>query len=311
MMKEQLKTEKIFEKLTVPSSKQELEELEKSLLSQGCLNPIITWNGVILDGHKRYRICMLEGIAFEATEMNFPSLEDAILWVCRKRTLHLSKNRLIYRYLVGKWDTVGIIINRRKYSGFPDGNMFTGMNTEGRKYSTSREIGRELGLNHATIEKFKRLSIALDAIYGKDPVLFDLLMQGEYKATFEKIMEMSVRSQRGLQEERRRFQRRTGRKPYMEKEVLAQRESVEGRPRIEEIPITVGIKDMPAFDPDMELRGLALTIPTWMNAMARAWSKTDMTLASELLKKQLAGILDQFRQQIDQMMEVLTDDPEQ
>ena len=92
---------------------------------------------------------------------------------------------------------------------------------------------------------------------------------------------------------------------------MAQRESVEGRPRIEEIPITVGIKDMPAFDPDMELRGLALTIPTWMNAMARAWSKTDMTLASELLKKQLAGILDQFRQQIDQMMEVLVNDPEQ
>lgn len=31
-------------------------------------------------------------------------------------------------------------------------------------------------------------------------------------------------------------------------------------------PLEVGIKEMPMFDPDMEFRGLALTIPTWMNA---------------------------------------------
>jgi len=61
----------------------------------------------------------------------------------------------------------GIIVNRRKYSGFSDGNIITGYDTDGRKYRTSSEIGRELGLNHATIELFKRLSNALEAISGK------------------------------------------------------------------------------------------------------------------------------------------------
>ncbi len=51
--------EQIFEKLTVPFNLTEMEELEKSLLSQGCLTPIVTWNDVILDGHKRYRVCIL------------------------------------------------------------------------------------------------------------------------------------------------------------------------------------------------------------------------------------------------------------
>ena len=311
MMKEQLRTEQIFEKLTIPRNKTEMEELEKSLLSEGCLNPIVIWNGVILDGHKRYRICMLEGIAYKVTEMYFPSLEDAILWVCRSRTLHLSKSRLIYKYLVGKWYTVGIIINRRKCSCFPEGNIITSYETEGRRYSTSREIGRELGHNHSTIEQFKRISTALDAISGKDPVLFEFLIAGEYKATYEKIMAMSSQSQRTLQEERRRFQRETKRKPYMVKAVMAQRGSEADRLYIEEVPLTVGIKDMPAFDPEMELRGLALTIPTWMNAMARAWSKTDITLVSDLLRQQLANILGRFRQQTDQMMEVLINGHEQ
>lgn len=311
MMKIQLKTDPIFKKLTVPYSKDELEELEQSLLRHGCLDPIVTWNGVILDGHKRYRICILEGISFEVTEMHFTSLEDAVLWACRKRSLHLAKDRLIYRYLVGKWYTAGIIVNRRKHSGFSDENMSTSYDTEGRKYSTSREIGHELGHNHATIELFKRLSNALDVISGKDPVLFELLMLGEYKATHEKVLDLSKRSQRNLQEERRRFQREISRKTSMGKAVLAQRGLQEDKLCAEESPIAVGIKNMPAFDPEMELRGLALTIPTWMNAMARAWTKTDITLVSDLLKKQLAQILDQFRQQTDQMMEVLTNDPEQ
>ncbi len=145
----------------------------------------------------------------------------------------------------------------------------------------------------------------------KDPVLFDLLIRGEYKATYEKIMEMASRSQRTLQEERRCFQRETRRKLYKGKTVSSQRGSEADDLHTEEVPITVGIKDMPAFDPEMELRGLALTIPTWMNAMARAWSKTDMTLVSDLLKQQLTDILGQFRQQTDQMMEVLINDPEQ
>ncbi len=309
MMKEQLKTELIFEKLTVPYDKTEMEELEESLLCHGCLNPIFTWNGVILDGHKRYRICSLEGIPFDVTEMHFSSLEDAVLWVCRKRTRHLQKSRLIYKYLVGKWYTAGIIINRRKYRGFPEVTINTGYDAEGRRYSTSREMARELGHNHATIEKFKRMANALDVVSGKDPALFDLLMRGEYKATYETIMALSMRSQRNLQEERRRFQRETGHKSYMEKPGPEQREVATDKSHVEEIPIVVGIKDMPEFDPDMELRGLALTIPTWMNAMSRAWSKTDITLVSDLLKRQLAVTLGQFRQQIDQMTEVLTNDP--
>ena len=57
VVKTELKTERIFEKLTVPFSQKEQEQLEQSILRNGCLKPIVTWNGVILDGHKRYRIC--------------------------------------------------------------------------------------------------------------------------------------------------------------------------------------------------------------------------------------------------------------
>lgn len=70
-------------------------------------------------------------------------------------------------------------------------------------------------------------------------------------------------------------------------------------------PLEVGIKEMPMFDPDMEFRGLALTIPTWMNAIARTRAKTDIDLVSEPTKAQLAMILRRLEEQITQTLEVI------
>ena len=74
---------------------------------------------------------------------------------------------------------------------------------------------------------------------------------------------------------------------------------------VKEIPLTVGIKDMPPFDPDMELKGLTLTIPTWMAAIARAEKNTNMELATERVKAQLTATLGRLEEQIHRTLEVL------
>ena len=309
MTKTELKTDRIFEKLTVPYTKDEMEQLEQSILRQGCLEPIATWGGVILDGHKRYRICMIEEIDYEIKELYFTTVEDAVLWVCRQRVQYLSRKKMIFKYLVGKWYSTGIVVNRRREKrirgrddqALPDGKV------KKQAYRTSKDIAQELGLNHTTVEGYKAVSTALDAISEKDPAMFDLIMQGKYKVYHEKLMEMSRWGHRKLQEERRRIQREEAvqkTSDYQSFSALYEAEKNRQYPG-NGTPISVGIKEMPAFDPDMELRGLALTIPTWMNAMERACSKTDMNLVSELMKGQLADVLTQLKLQIGQMMEVL------
>lgn len=70
-----------------------------------------------------------------------------------------------------------------------------------------------------------------------------------------------------------------------------------------ETPLVVGIKEMPVYDPDMELRGLTLTISTWIMAIRRVEDKTGG--ATELAKKQLAGSLNQLKEEIDEMLGVI------
>lgn len=51
--------------------------------------------------------------------------------------------------------------------------------------------------------------------------------------------------------------------------------------------------------------GLALTIPTWMNAIARTRAKTNIEMVSEPTKAQLAVILRRLEEQITQTLEVI------
>ena len=69
--------------------------------------------------------------------------------------------------------------------------------------------------------------------------------------------------------------------------------------------LTVGIKEMPAFDPDMELRGLLFTVPSWIAAIARAEKNTDMEQATMQTKEQLSATLCQLEEQIRLTLEVL------
>ena len=45
-----------FRDLIPPLSQNEYEELEKSILSEGCRESIYTWNDYIIDGHNRYDV---------------------------------------------------------------------------------------------------------------------------------------------------------------------------------------------------------------------------------------------------------------
>jgi len=61
---------------------EERQQLEQNICqARKCHDAIILWNGIILDGHNRFEICMEHGIEFQIKEMDFDSREEAKLWM--------------------------------------------------------------------------------------------------------------------------------------------------------------------------------------------------------------------------------------
>ena len=83
----QLKIDPEFQSKIPPLQFEEEQQLEQNIIAEGrLLNPIITWNGYILDGHTRYRILKKHGfIKFEVEEIQFANKYEALAWICKNQ----------------------------------------------------------------------------------------------------------------------------------------------------------------------------------------------------------------------------------
>ena len=83
----QLKIDPEFQSKIPPLQFEEEQQLEQNIIAEGrLLNPIITWNGYILDGHTRYRILKKHGfIKFEVEEIQLANKYEALAWICKNQ----------------------------------------------------------------------------------------------------------------------------------------------------------------------------------------------------------------------------------
>ena len=81
-----LKIDPELEHLFPPLAEETLHGLTKSIINDGCIEPIVVWNETIIDGHNRYRICWENSIPFEYIEKKFLDKEDAKLWMFKKQS---------------------------------------------------------------------------------------------------------------------------------------------------------------------------------------------------------------------------------
>ena len=137
---------------------QEKSLLEKSILEEGCTDPIITWNGVIVDGHNRYRICRKHNIPFAVEERDFPSITDAMEWMIsrqlgRRNLTNYAKAKVALRY-------------EEEFRKESEKNKETAKkldtDLDANERRTDARLGRLVGLSRDTIAKSRKLNANAD-----------------------------------------------------------------------------------------------------------------------------------------------------
>lgn len=80
-----LKINAEFEALIPALKAEELQALEASILEEGIRDAIVIWDGVIVDGHNRYRIAQRHGLDFDVRVMHFDNATDAKIWMIQNQ----------------------------------------------------------------------------------------------------------------------------------------------------------------------------------------------------------------------------------
>ena len=73
-----------FETIIPELSPDEFAQLEENIVTeQKIIDPIITWKGMIVDGHNRYKIAQKHPeIPFSVHEKKFDSENEVVVWIC-------------------------------------------------------------------------------------------------------------------------------------------------------------------------------------------------------------------------------------
>lgn len=156
-----------FQSLIPPLSDDEYDRLEKSLVKNGYQDwrePIITWNGTIIDGHNRYHICDEHGIKFKQMEMQFESREAAKIWIIENQFKRRNLKPYDRSELALRLEPLYAAEAKRRMSEGGEkhtGNQHSGVKMEGSQISdtlpirTDEQLAKLAGVSRDTIRKVK------------------------------------------------------------------------------------------------------------------------------------------------------------
>jgi len=80
-----MKIDPTFRNIIPPLGAEELSQLEANIIADGCRDPLVTWEGTLIDGHNRYDICMRHGLPFKSVAMEFPDRDAVLVWIIRNQ----------------------------------------------------------------------------------------------------------------------------------------------------------------------------------------------------------------------------------
>lgn len=192
----ELKIDKEFKEKIPPLTEAEFEQLRENILSDGeVYEPIVTWNGVIVDGHNRWRVIQENPeIPFRTKEMDFADKWAAFEWMYRKQLGRRNLTEQQKAYMIGKMYEA-----RKKSVGAPEGNnnaeKQNGQNVQivsrrEIKDGTSGEIGKEFGIDGKTVRRNEHFAQGLDAIADISKEAADKILKGESRVAKSDVSEM-------------------------------------------------------------------------------------------------------------------------
>lgn len=180
-----IRIEPEFENKIPPLTEDEYRQLEENIRADGIIiNPIIIWNGAVVDGHNRFRIAQAHPeISYTTFEKSFPDAEAAVAWICKhqlgRRNLTLEQKK----YLIGKQYEA-----EKASHGGDRGNQYTKAASPQsgnlpKSEKACERIARENNVSKNTVLRAEGFSKAVDMADEAVPGIRSDILSGKLKPT--------------------------------------------------------------------------------------------------------------------------------
>ena len=277
-----------FEALHIPASEKYIKSLENSILKSGVSHPLIIWQGTLVDGYKRYKICKAHDIPFPVYCISMTTRFDVMEWVCDQMLLRKDLSEERKKYYIGKK-----FLFRLASAKDPDTTVSITHNhprLSNRRYDIADTIGKPLNLSYGTVLKYSQYASALDNIRARESSVFERIISGEVRISHESAVEISQLAGDDMRILRDCFADKN-RDHISHSEIWHELQWNRVHPTLptsrKKKQTTAPIKQMPKYDPDAEISSLTLTIPSWIKSIERTVNNADFSAATAPAKHKL------------------------
>ena len=180
-----------FKRILPVRSKSELEGLENSILKYGCIEPLILWENILLDGHNRLKILMEHGLPIKTVSLELRSREEALVWLIdfqiTRRNLtpmQLSYYRGLHYHTEKKIISNAVGINQ--FSEVEEHNV-----PQPPKQSTAARLADHYNVSSMTIKRDAQVATAINTIGETSPETKTDILSGVTHITRKQLKELS------------------------------------------------------------------------------------------------------------------------
>lgn len=185
----QLKIDPEFQSKIPPLQFEEEQQLEQNIIAEGrLLNPIITWNGYILDGHTRYRILKKHGfIKFEVEEIQLANKYEALAWICKNQLGRRNLSPERKKFLLGKeYESTKLAVGGQPGNCNKVNRCDQNDHIDSEKRTCER-IAVEHGVGSATVRRAEKYMNGVEAADEAAPGAREEILNGKIKAADREI----------------------------------------------------------------------------------------------------------------------------
>jgi len=159
--------------------------LEENILEHGIREPLVLWNGILIDGYNRFKICTEHDIPFNTVELEFDSKEEVLIWIISNQISRRNLTQMQLSYFRGlhyKADK-NLYGDKARFAQ----NSPSSQNGNLGSASTARRLSDQYNVSRNTIIRDEKLADALTKIGEISPEAKRKILSGEVPINKSKL----------------------------------------------------------------------------------------------------------------------------
>ena len=187
-----------FENKIPPIGEAEFQQLRENILAAGeVYEPLAVWDGVLVDGHNRWKVIRENPeVKWRTRNMEFADKWAAFEWMYKNQLGRRNLTDEQRTYMIGKMYEA-----RKKSVGEHEGNQYVKMEAgqndqipsrRETKDGTAGKIGKEVGMGEKNVRRAEKFSKGVDALREVSPAAADKVLDGKAGTTKADVQELAT-----------------------------------------------------------------------------------------------------------------------